>query len=90
MWIADICGVVGMGFFLLAEIKQLLKILRTHRVTGISRHAYMSKLYAVGFTGTMLAITALYMSFVVILAEGMIVAWVLCLIKKYKKERKKK
>ena len=84
MLIADACGVVGMGFFLIAEIKQLWKILKTKKITGISRTAYRSKLAAIGFTSVTLIITSLYMSLVVILAEGIIVAWVLVLIKKYK------
>ena len=88
MWIADICGVIGMGYFLWAEVKQLLKVRKTHKVTGISHTAYTSKLKAIGFTSITLAITALYMSLVVLLAEGIIVIWVLALMKKYKRRKK--
>jgi hypothetical protein len=88
MWIADICGVIGMSYFLYAEIRQLLKVKKTHKITGISKTAYISKLKAISFTSIMLVITALYMSLAVILAEGIIVAWVLFLMKRYKKVKK--
>ena len=88
MWIADGAGVCGMLYFLWAEVKQLLKIRKSHRVTGISHTAYTSKLKAIGFTSIMLIITGLYMSLAVILAEGVIVAWVLMLMKKYKRSKK--
>jgi len=88
MLVADGCGVVGMSYFLYAEIKQLLKIRKSHKITGISRTAYTSKLKAIGFTSVTLVITALYMSLAVIIAEGVVVAWVLFLMKKYKKVRK--
>ena len=87
MWVADLCGVVGMGFFLWAEIRQLWKILKTHKIIGISKSAYKSKLAATAFTSIMLAITALYMSLGVILLEGIVIAWVIHLMKKYKKKK---
>ena len=83
MLIADTCGVIGMGFFLVAEIKQLWKILKIKRITGISKTAYRSKLAAIGFTSITLTITALHMSLAVILAEGVIIIWILWLMKKY-------
>ena len=88
MLIADGCGIIGMSYFLWAEYKQLMKIRKTHRVAGISQTAYVSKLKAIGFSSVMLAITTMYMSLIVILAEGIIVAWVLWLMKKYKKVKK--
>lgn len=88
MWIADGAGVCGMVYFLWAEIKQLVKIKKTSKVTGISRTAYTSKLKAIGFTSIMLAITALYMSLAVIVAEGLVVIWVLYLMNKYKPSKK--
>jgi len=88
MWIADGAGVCGMFYFLWAEIKQLLKIRKHHRVTGISHTAYTSKLKAIGFTSVMLSITGLYMSLTVILAEGVVVVWVLMLMKKYRRHKK--
>lgn len=87
-WIADVCGVFGMFYFLWAEVKQVAKINKTHKVTGISRTAYISKLKAIGFTSVMLVITALYMSLVVITIQGVIVLWVLRLMKKYKRVKK--
>ena len=86
MLIADLCGVGGMGFFLWAEIRQLWKILKTHKITGISKSAYKSKLAAVVLTSTMLVISALYMSFVVIITEGITIACIIYLLKKYKKQ----
>lgn len=88
LWIADICGVLGMFYFLWAEVKQVVKINKTHKVTGISHTAYTSKLKAIGFTSVMLIITALYMSLIVISIQGIIVFWVLHLMKKYKKVKK--
>ena len=84
--IADICGVIGMGYFLWAEIKQLLKIRKSHKVTGISHTAYTSKLKAIGFTSVMLTITGLYLSLTVLLVEGVIVVMVLHLMKRYTKK----
>ena len=83
MLIADACGVIGMGFFLWAEIKQLHKILKTHKITGISHTAYTSKLVAVASTSIAFGLTGLFMSLAVLLTEGIIVAWVLHLMKKY-------
>jgi hypothetical protein len=88
MWIADIAGVCGMFYFLWAEVKQLLKIRKSHKITGISHTAYTSKLKAIIFTGVMLTITTMYMSFAVIIAEGIIVVWVLMLMKKYRRHKK--
>lgn len=90
MWIADGAGVCGMFYFLWAEVKQLLKIRKSHKVTGISHTAYRSKLKAIGFTSVMLMITGLYMSLAVILAEGVIVVWVLLLMKKYRRHKNDK
>jgi len=80
--IADVCGVCGMSFFLFAEVKQVIKIYRTHKVTGISFSAYVSKLIAILFTGIMLTITALYMSLAVIMIQCVLVSWVAYLIRK--------
>lgn len=84
MLIADMCGTIGMGFFLIAEIKQLWKILKTHIVRGISKTAYISKLIAVAFTSITLLIPGFYLSLSVIVAEGIIIAIVLYLMKKYR------
>ena len=88
--IADTCGVCGMSLFLFAEIKQLIKIYKTYRVTGISFSAYVSKLIAILFTGIMFTITALYMSLAVIIIQGVLVAWVAYLIRKDRRKKKAK
>lgn len=85
--IADICGVVGMWYFLHAELRQLIKIRKTHKVKAISRTAYTSKIKAIIATSIMLSITAMYMSLIVILAEGIIAVWILYLIKKYRRQK---
>lgn len=83
MLIADICGTIGMGFFLIAELKQLWKILKTHIIKGISKTAYISKIIAITFTSITLLVPRFYLSLSVILAEGVIVALVLYFMKKY-------
>ncbi len=82
--VADLCGTIGMGFFLFAEIRQLYKVLKTHVVKGISHTAYLSKLIACIFTGTMLFLSSLYLSFAVIVSELAIIGIILLLMKKYK------
>jgi len=86
MLIADLAGVIGMGFFLKAEVFQLRKILRTKMTRGISRTAYRDKLYAIAAMLLCLGLTSLWLSLVVIFAEGVIVFIVLHLMKKYKRE----
>lgn len=86
LWIADLCGVIGMSFFLFAEIKQLYKILKTRVVRGISHTAYISKAIACIFTSIMLALTSLYLSFGVIISELIIIAVILLLMKKYRRK----
>ena len=85
MMIADTCGVCGMSFFLFAEVKQIIKIYKTLKVTDISWSAYMSKIVAIAFTSVMLLITTLYLSLAVILVQGILVSWVAYLIKKYRR-----
>lgn len=87
MLIADIFGVLGMSFFLKAEIMQLRKILRTKTVKGISRTAYRDKLLAIAATMVCFGLTSLWLSFFVLFAEGIIVFIVLRLMKKYNWQR---
>ena len=87
MLIADIFGVIGMSFFLKAEIMQLRKILRTKTVKGISHTAYRDKLLAIAATMLCFGLTSLWLSFAVLFAEGIIVVIVLRLMKKYKKKK---
>ena len=84
--IADAAGVVGMGFFLKAEIFQLKKILRTKTVRGISKTAYRDKLLAITATLVCFGLTALWFSFAVIFAEGIIAIIIFRLIRKYNKK----
>ena len=83
--IADLAGVIGMGFFLKAEIFQLRKILRTKIVRGISHTSYRDKLFAIAITMLMLYLTSLWLSFAVLFAEGIVVLIVLYLMRKYRR-----
>jgi SNF family Na+-dependent transporter len=75
--IADIAGTIGMLLFLTAEIRQFYKIKKTGKLTGISFHAYLSKLIAVASTGVCFALTTLYFSLFVIILEGIVIMPVL-------------
>lgn len=88
MLIADLAGVIGMGFFLKAEIFQLKKILRTKLTDGISRTAYRDKILAIVVTMICFGLTTLWFSFAVLLTEGVIVFIILQLMKKYGKSKK--
>jgi hypothetical protein len=88
MLIADLMGVLGMSYFLKAEIMQLRKILRTKVVHGISRTAYKDKLLAIAATMICFGLTTLWLSFVVLFAEGVIAFIILRLMKKYKGHKK--
>ena len=88
MLIADSAGVIGMGFFLKAEIFQLRKILRTKLTDGISRTAYRDKIWAIVATMTCFGLTSLWLSFTVLFAEGIIIFIILQLMKKYGKSKK--
>lgn len=83
MLIADLAGVIGMGFFLKAEIFQLRKILRTKMTDGISRTAYTDKLLAITATMFCFWLTSLWLSFIVLFVEGVIAFVILHLMKKY-------
>jgi uncharacterized protein with PQ loop repeat len=71
--VADIFGMAGMGFFLFAEIRQLVKILKTKRCTGISWTAYKVKMIACLCTLLCFGLSALWGSFLVILAETVVI-----------------
>ena len=86
MLIADSAGVIGMGFFLKAEIFQLRKILRTKMTKGISHTAYRDKLLAIAATMLCFGLTSLWLSFGVLFAEGVIVFIILRLMKRYNKK----
>jgi len=80
--IADAAGVIGMGFFLKAEIFQLKKILRTKMIRGISRTAYRDKLLAIIATLICFGLTSLWFSFTVIFMEGIVAFIIIRLIKR--------
>lgn len=71
--IADIFGMAGMGFFLYAEIRQLIKILKTKKCTGISLSAYKNKTIACACTLVCFGLSGLWGSFLVILAEAIVI-----------------
>lgn len=77
MIFADLAGTVGMLLFLIAELRQFYKIKKTGKLTGISFHAYLSKLIAVASTGVCFGITKLYFSLFVIILEGIVIIPVL-------------
>lgn len=89
MLIADLAGVIGMGFFLKAEVFQLKKILRTKIVHGISQTAYVDKLLAILATMVCFWLTSLWLSFIVLFAEGVIALIILYLMKKYREEHER-
>jgi lipoprotein signal peptidase len=82
--IADVAGTIGMLLFLMAELRQFYKIKKTGKLTGLSFHAYMSKLIAVASTGICFALTALYFSLFVIILEGIVIMPILYWLWKYR------
>ena len=83
--LADVAGTLGMLLFLMAELRQFYKIKKTGKLTGLSFHAYLSKLIAVISTGICFALTALYVSLFVIILEGIVVLPILYWLWKYRK-----
>lgn len=85
--LADIAGTLGVLLFLTAELKQFCKIKKTGKLTGISFHAYLSKLIAVACTGVCFALTALYFSLFVIILEGIVIMPILYWLWKHRKDK---
>ena len=85
--IADIAGFLSMGSFLLAEIRQLRKILKTKHTKALSLTHYKYKLIAIVCSLVCFSLTALYMSFMTIFAEGIITIIIMLLIKKYRRQK---
>ena len=83
--VADLAGTVGMLLFLVSELRQFYKIKKTGKLTGLSYHAYTSKLIAVMSTGICFAMTRLYLSLIVITLEGIVIIPVLYWLWKYRK-----
>lgn len=71
--IADIFGIIGMGYFLKAEIHQFIKIRRTGKITGISATTYRSKIIACLASLVCLGLSGLFLSFIVLIAEVVVV-----------------
>ena len=88
--IADIAGTIGMLLFLIAEVKQFYKIRQTGKLTGISYHAYLSKLIAVISTGICFALTGLHLSLLVIIGEGIVILPVLYWLWKHRNRNTKR
>jgi len=82
--LADVAGTIGMLLFLMAELRQFYKIKKTGKLTGLSYHAYLSKLIAVMSTGICFALTALYLSLFVIALEGIIIMPIFYWLWKYR------
>ncbi len=82
--VADGCGLIGMGYFLLAEITQLKKIRRKKIIASLSKTTYNQKVLAILFTLVCFGLTGLWLSFAVLVGELVIVVWIKKLIKKCK------
>ena len=85
--IADIAGMIGMGFFLTATIRQYLKISRTHYTLAISLTHYKMKILAILCSLICFGLTKLMFSFIVVFGELIVTIGIICLIKRYRKER---
>lgn len=82
--IADILGASGMFFFLVAEVLQLRKILRKRTVRSLSYHTYKSKVAAILLALGCFGLSHLWLSFLVIVAELVVVLYIIKLMKKYR------
>ena len=84
MLFADFFGAGGMFFFMFAEVLQLRKILKKHTVKSLSYNTYRSKLAALLLTLAGFGLASLYISFIVLFLELVIVLWIMRLMKKYR------
>lgn len=82
--VADIFGTIGMGYFLWAEIHQWRKIKRVKISDGISLHAYRNKVIAIIATCTCFGLSGLWLSFLVLAMEGIVVTDILRFIYKWR------
>lgn len=83
--IADIAGMCGMGFFLIATIKQLHKIKKTHHTTAISATHYKLKIIAIFCSLICFALTGLLLSLMVVSAELIVTLLIIYFLNKYRK-----
>ena len=82
--VADLAGAGGMFFFLVAEILQLRKIIRKKTVKSISYNTYRNKVVAIMLSLVCFGLTSLWLSWIVIFAELLIIIWVIKLMHKYR------
>jgi len=83
--VADLFGTFGMLGFLVAEIFQLKKILRTKKASDLSKTAYRNKMIAIILTCICFGLTKLFLSFTVLFLEGIVVGKIMLLMRKWKK-----
>ena len=82
--IADIFGMLGMGFFLTATLKQWHKIYKTQHTTAISLTLYKLKIVAILCTMICVALVSLPLSFIVLSMELIVSIGIIHMLKKYK------
>ncbi len=82
--VADLLGAGGMFFFFFAEVLQLRKIKRKKTVRSLSYHTYKSKVAALVLTMSCFGLSGLVLSFIVLSAELVVVAYIIKLMRKYR------
>lgn len=82
--VADMLGAGGMFFFFAAEVLQLRKILRKKTVRSLSYHTYKSKITAILLTLACFGLSHLWLSFIVIFSELIVVLYIIKLMRKYR------
>jgi hypothetical protein len=87
MEIADVFGIVGTACFLLAEIKQLYKLLTSESVAGVSLTHYKFKLFAAVNTSIAFALTGLWCSFAVLTLQTVTINWGMWIVLKKRRKR---
>ena len=83
--IADIFGMLGMGFFLTATIKQWHKIYITRHTTAISLTHYKLKIIAIICSLICFGLAGLILSFTVVSAELIVSIGITHMLIKYRK-----
>ncbi len=83
--IADIFGMLGMGLFLMATIKQWHKIYSTRHTTAISLTHYKLKIIAILCSLTCFGLANLWLSFAVVSIELLVSIGIVHMLIKYRK-----
>lgn len=83
--VADVFGMMGMGFFLAATIKQWHKIYSTYHTTAISKTHYELKIIAILCSLTCFSLAGLWLSFSVVTMELIVSLGILHMLIKYRK-----